>query len=64
MTSLLAVGHLVEGCERRQDAALVGFYDVSVLDHLVQDDVDSVQVEHDLRRRVEENNNNNKQTNI
>ena len=43
-----AVGHLVEGGERRQDPALVGLHDVSVLDHLVQDDVDSVQVEHDL----------------
>lgn len=43
-----AVGHLVERGERRQDAALVGFHDVSVLDHLVQDDVNFVQVEHDL----------------
>lgn len=43
-----AVGHLVEGGERRQHAALVRLHDVSVLDHLVQDDVDPVQVEHDL----------------
>lgn len=43
-----AVGHLVDGGERSEDAALVRFYDVSVLDHLVQDDVNSVQVEHDL----------------
>lgn len=42
------LGHLVEGGERREDAALVGLDDVPVLDHLVQDDVDSVQVEHDL----------------
>lgn len=46
-----AVGHLVQGGERREDAALVRLHDVSVLDHLVQDDVHSVQVEHDLRRR-------------
>lgn len=43
-----AVGHLVEGGERCEHAALVRLHDVSVLDHLVQDDVDSVQVEHDL----------------
>lgn len=43
-----AVGHLVEGSERSEDPALVGLHDVSVLDHLVQDDVNSVQVEHDL----------------
>lgn len=42
------LGHLVEGGERCEDAALVGLDDVPVLDHLVQDDVDSVQVEHDL----------------
>lgn len=50
-----AVGHLVEGSERREDAALVGLHDVSVLDHLVQDDVDSVQVEHDLTPRQRNN---------
>lgn len=48
-----AVGHLVQGAERRQDAALVSFHHVSVLDHLVQDDVDSVQVEHDLKTGAE-----------
>lgn len=49
MSSVSAVGHLVQGAQRRQDAAPVGLYNVSVLDHLVKDDVDSVQVEHDLK---------------
>lgn len=43
-----AVNHLVQRGERRQDATLVGLHDPSVLDHLIQDDVDSIQVEHDL----------------
>lgn len=46
-----AVCHLVKGVERCKDAALVCLHNVSVLDHLVQDDVDSVQVEHDLMMR-------------
>lgn len=49
MSSVSAVCHLVQGAERRQDAAPVGLHHVSVLDHLIQDNVDSVQVEHDLR---------------
>lgn len=43
-----AVNHLVQGSEWRQDATFVGLHHLSVLDHLVQDDVDSIQVEHDL----------------
>lgn len=49
MSSVSAVGHLVQGAERCQDAAPVGLHHVSVLDHLIQDDVDSIQVEHDLK---------------
>lgn len=44
-----AVGQLVQGAERRQDAVPVGLHHVSVLDHLIKNDVDSVQVEHDLK---------------
>lgn len=51
-----AVGHLVKGGERRKDAAFVCLNDVSILDHLVQDDVNSVQVEHDLTTQSQRNN--------
>lgn len=57
MSSASAVGHLVQGAERRQDPTPVGLYHVAVLDHLIQDDVDSVQVEHDLDQRVKGSNN-------
>lgn len=43
-----ALGHLVQGSQRRQDATFVGLHHLSVLDHLIQDYVDSIQVEHDL----------------
>lgn len=43
-----AIGHLVDGGERSEDAALVCFNDAAVLNHLVQDDVNRVQVKHDL----------------
>lgn len=43
-----AVNHLVQSSERCQDATFVGLHDLPVLDHLIQDDVDSIQVEHDL----------------
>lgn len=43
-----AVSQLVQSSQRGQDAAFVGLHNLPVLDHLVQDDVDSVQVEHDL----------------
>lgn len=49
MSSVSAVGHLVQGAERCQDAASVGLHHVSILDHLIQNNVDSVKVEHDLR---------------
>lgn len=45
------ISHLVEGSERCEHATLVCFHNVSVLDHFIQDDVDSVQVEHDLKMR-------------
>lgn len=43
-----ALGQLVQGSQRCQDATFVGLHDLPVLDHLIQDDVDSIQVEHDL----------------
>lgn len=45
------ISQLVEGSKRCEYATLVCFHDVSVLDHFIQDDVDSVQVEHDLKMR-------------
>lgn len=50
LSILSPIHHLVDGGERSEDAALVRLHDVAVLDHLVQDDVNRVQVEHDLIR--------------
>lgn len=51
LPSALAVGHLVQGVEWGQDVALVGLHNSPVLDHLVQDNVNAVQVEHNLPRQ-------------
>ena len=48
MVTSLAVSQCVQRAERGQDAGVVGLHHVAVLDHLVQDDVDLVHVEHDL----------------